>query len=220
MKDLKALIRYLYNSQEETDFRDGLLNLAEQIETEYRIEVKKGPLNKALSAIGVSVSDDKLVPEYGSVLAHFDSAEEYQHAVNKLESPDGMEKLAELGWVMNICGNSDPGQEDYRVRFLALDLHDDPPKNDQKDVDLDKMMKDVADTFSHDEEDPKRKLQAKAREESVQEAENLIKRILECEDEVRALKRLETPEIVKRMRAKGYNVDSAKVNGILGRSSK
>ena len=103
---------------------------------------------------------------------------------------------------------------------MALDLHDDPPKNDQKDVDLDKMMKDVADTFSHDEEDPKRKLQAKAREESVQEAENLIKRILECEDEVRALKRLDTPEIVKRMRAKGYNVDSAKVNGILGRSSK
>lgn len=220
MKDLKALISYLYDSQEESDFRDDLLNLAEQIETENRIEVKKGPLNKALSAIGVSVPDDKLVPDYGSVLAHFDSAEEYQDAVNRLESPDGMEKLAELGWVMNICGDSDPGQTDYRVRFLALDLQDGPPENDQKGVDLDKMMKGVADTFSQDKEDPKRKLQAKAKNESVQEAENLLKRILECEDEVRALKRLETPEIVKRMRAKGYNVDSAKVNGILGRSSK
>ena len=220
MKDLKSLIRYLYNSQEETDFRDGLLNLAEQIETENRIEVKKGPLNKALSAIGVTVSDDKLVPDYGSVLAHFDYAEEYQDAVNKLESPDGMEKLAELGWVMNICGNSDPEQTDYRVRFLALDLHDGPLNNDNDGVDLEKMMKGVADTFSHDKEDPKRKLQAKSREESVQKAENLIKRILECEDEVRSLKRLETPEIVKRMRANGYNIDSSKVNGILGRSYK
>ena len=220
MKDLKALINYLYDAQEETNFRDDLLNLAEQIKTENRIEVKKGPLNKALSAIGVSVPDDKLVPEYASVVAHFDSAEDYQAAVNSLESPDGMEKLAELGWVMNICGDSDPNQTDYRIRFLELDLHDGPLKNDQKDVNLDKMMRDVADTFSHDEEDPKRKLQAKETNESIIKAENLIKMVLECEDEVRALKRLETSEIVKRMKAKGYKVDAAKVNDILGRSSK
>lgn len=220
MKDLKALINYLYDAQEENDFRDDLLNLAEQIKTENRIEVKKGPLNKALSAIGVSVPDDKLVPEYASVVAHFDSAKDYQAAVNSLESPDGMEKLAELGWVMNICGDSDPNQTDYRIRFLELDLHDGPLKNDQKDVNLDKMMRDVADTFSHDEEDPKRKLQAKETNESIIKAENLIKMVLECEDEVRALKRLETSEIVKRMKAKGYKVDAAKVNDILGRSSK
>ena len=220
MKDLKALINYLYDAQEETDFRDDLLNLAEQIKTENRIEVKKGPLNKALSAIGVSVPDDKLVPEYASVVAHFDSAKDYQAAVNSLESPDGMEKLAELGWVMNICGDSDPNQTDYRIRFLELDLHDGPLKNDQKDINLDKMMRDVADTFSHDEEDPKRKLQAKETNESIIKAENLIKMVLECEDEVRALKRLETSEIVKRMKAKGYKVDAAKVNDILGRSSK
>ena len=220
MKDLKALINYLYDAQEENDFRDDLLNLAEQIKTENRTEVKKGPLNKALSAIGVSVPDDKLVPEYASVVAHFDSAKDYQAAVNSLESPDGMEKLAELGWVMNICGDSDPNQTDYRIRFLELDLHDGPLKNDQKDVNLDKMMRDVADTFSHDEEDPKRKLQAKETNESIIKAENLIKMVLECEDEVRALKRLETSEIVKRMKAKGYKVDAAKVNDILGRSSK
>ncbi len=220
MKDLKALINYLYDAQEDNDFRDDLLNLAEQIKTENRIEVKKGPLNKALSAIGVSVPDDKLVPEYASVVAHFDSAKDYQAAVNSLESPDGMEKLAELGWVMNICGDSDPNQTDYRIRFLELDLHDGPLKNDQKDVNLDKMMRDVADTFSHDEEDPKRKLQAKETNESIIKAENLIKMVLECEDEVRALKRLETSEIVKRMKAKGYKVDAAKVNDILGRSSK
>jgi hypothetical protein len=220
MKDLKALINYLYDAQEEIDFRDDLLNLAEQIKTENRIEVKKGPLNKALSAIGVSVPDDKLVPEYASVVAHFDSAEDYQAAVNSLESPDGMEKLAELGWVMNICGDSDPNQPDYRIRFLELDLHNGPLKNDQKDVNLDKMMRDVADTFSHDEEDPKRKLQAKEANESVRKAENLIKMVLECEDEVRALKRLETGEIVKRMKAKGYKVDAEKVNDILGRSAK
>jgi len=190
MKDLKALINYLYDAQEDNDFRDDLLNLAEQIKTENRIEVKKGPLNKALSAIGVSVPDDKLVPEYASVVAHFDSAKDYQAAVNSLESPDGMEKLAELGWVMNICGDSDPNQTDYRIRFLELDLHDGPLKNDQKDVNLDKMMRDVADTFSHDEEDPKRKLQAKETNESIIKAENLIKMVLECEDEVRALKRL------------------------------
>ncbi len=220
MKDLKALINYLYDAQEDNDFRDDLLNLAEQIKTENRIEVKKGPLNKALSAIGVSVPDDKLVPEYASVVAHFDSSEDYQAAVNSLESPNGMEKLAELGWVMNICGDSDPNQTDYRIRFLELDLHDGPLKNDQKDVNLDKMMRDVADTFSHDEEDPKRKLQAKETNESMIKAENLIKMVLECEDEVRALKRLETPEIVKRMKAKGYKVDAEKVNDILGRSSK
>ena len=220
MKDLKALINYLYDAQEDNDFRDDLLNLAEQIKTENRIEVKKGPLNKALSAIGVSVPDDKLVPEYASVVAHFDSAKDYQAAVNSLESPDGMEKLAELGWVMNICGDSDPNQTDYRIRFLELDLHDGPLKNDQKDVNLDKMRRDVADTFSHDEEDPKRKLQAKETNESIIKAENLIKMVLECEDEVRALKRLETSEIVKRMKAKGYKVDAAKVNDILGRSSK
>jgi len=220
MKDLKALINFLYDSHEEIDLRDELLNLAEQIKTENRIEVKKGPLTKALSAIGVSIPDEKLVPDYASVVAHFDSAEDYQAAVNSLESPDGMEKLAELGWVMNICGNSDPGQPDYRVRFLELDLHDGPLKNDQKDVNLDKMMKDVADTFSHDEEDPKRKLQAKENNESIQKAENLLKMVLECEDEVRSLKRLETPEIVKRMKAKGYKIDAARVNDILGRSSK
>jgi hypothetical protein len=219
MKDLKSLINYLYDSQEESDFRDDLLNIAEQIKTENRIEVKKGPLNKALSAIGVSIPDDKLVPEYASVVAHFDDAEDYQAAVNRLESPDGMEKLAELGWVMNICGDSDPGPTDYRIRFLELDLHDGPLKNDQKDVNLDKMMRDVADTFNHDEEDPKRKLQAK-QEESVAKAENLIRFVLECEDEVRSLKRLDTPEIVKRMKSKGYDIDSARVNKILGRQSK
>jgi hypothetical protein len=159
MKDLETLLRFLYDSQEETDISDELLNLAEQIETENRIEVKKGPLTKALSAVGVSIPDEKLVADYGSVLAHFDTAEEYQDAVNKLESPNGMEKLAELGWVMNIGGNSDPGQPNYRIRFLALELHDEEPKNDHKEVDLDKMMKGVADTFSHDKEDPKRKMQ-------------------------------------------------------------
>mgnify|MGYP006291883789 CR=1 FL=1 len=220
MKDLKALINYLYDSQEEIDFRDDLLNLAEQIKTENRIEVKKGPLSKALSAIGVSVPDDKLVPEYASVVAHFDDAKDYQAAVNSLESPDGMEKLAELGWVMNICGDSDPGPTDYRIRFLELDLHDGPLKNDKKDVDLDKMMRDVADTFNHDEEDPKRKLQAKENNESLIKAEKLISFVLECEDEVRALKRLETAEIVKRMVAKGYEIDAERVNKILGRSSK
>ena len=55
MKDLKSLINYLYDSQEESDFRVDLLNIAEQIKTENRIEVKKGPLNKALSAIGVKI---------------------------------------------------------------------------------------------------------------------------------------------------------------------
>ena len=216
MKDLATLLKFLYDSQEETDISDELLNLAEQIETENRIEVKKGPLTKALSAIGVSIPDDKLVPDYGSVLVHFDSAEEYQDAVNKLESPNGMEKLAELGWVMNIGGNSDPGETKYRIRFLALELHDEP-ENNQKEVDLDKTMKDVADTFSHDKEDPKRKLQ---KNESVRAQAKSYVNILECEDEIKGLKRLDTPEIVQRMRKKGYQVSSSDVNKILGRKTK
>lgn len=218
MKDLETLLKFLYDSQEETDISDELLNLVEQIETENRIEVQKGPLTKALSAIGVSIPDDKLIPDYGSVLAHFDNAKEYQDAVNKLESPNGMEKLAELGWVMNIGGNSDPGETNYRIRFLALELHDEKPENSQKEVDLDKAMRDVADTFSHDEEDPKRKLQKN--EESVKVKAERYVNILECEDEIKGLKRLETPEIVQRMRKKGYQVSSADVNKILGRKAK
>ena len=217
MKDLETLLKFLYDSQEETDISDELLNLAEQIETENRIEVKKGPLTKALTAIGVNVPDDQLVPDYGSVLAHFDTAEEYQDALNRLESPVGMEKLAELGWVMNACGNSDPGQPDYRLRFLALELHDGEPEDDQKPVDLDKTMRQVADTFSHDKEDPKRKLQKN--EAIAAKAERYVN-LLECEDEIKSLKRLETQEIVQRMKKKGYQVSSDDVNRILGRKAK
>ena len=189
MKDFKSLIRYLYDSPEETSFRDELMNLAEQIETENKIEVKKGPLSKALSSLGVSIPNDKFVPDYGSVVAHFDSAESYQSAVNSLESPDGMEKLAELGWVMNLCGNSAPGQEDYRIRFLELDLHDEAHDNSTKEIDVDKTMKDVADTFSHDKDDPKRKLQ-KNESAHVQKAELLLKKVLECDYRRPAKKKL------------------------------
>lgn len=211
MKNLATLLKFLYDSQEETDISDDLLNLAEQIETENRIEVKKGPLNKALAAIDVHVPDNKLVPDYGSVLAHFDTAEEYQDAVNKLESPNGMEKLAELGWVMNIGGNSEPGETNYRIRFLALELHDEEPKNDQKQVDIDKTMKDVADTFSHDKEDPKRKMQKAAESKEKNPWDHPA---------VRKVVKGTYKRVNPREGKKDHEVSTPAVNRILGRKSK
>ncbi len=216
MKDLPALIRFLYDSEDEVGFRDDLLNLTEQIETENMIKVKKGPLSQALSSLDVTVPDDKLVPDYASAIAHFDSAVDYQDAVNKLETPVGMEKLAELGWVMNIRGDSDPdgnGTQSYQIRFIQLDLHDGPPDDSQKDVNLDKVMKDAAKaTFSDSPDDPKRKLQKQA-ESAVQSGAKMV----ECAAAVRKLKNLKSGEIVSRLAKKGMTVTRQKVDSILRR---
>ena len=165
MKSVSQLIDYLFEgSKDSSDVQEGLTEFVEQIQAQKEIEVKKGPLKTALSSIGVDVADDKLVPEFASVVVHFDNASDYQNAVNSLESPEGMELLASSGWVMVPSGDSDPEAPDYRVRFIEIDLKDEAPSDSDEPVDLEKLMKDVNDFFSTNPDDPKRKEQAKNKE--------------------------------------------------------
>lgn len=167
MKDIKGLIDFLYDGVDDHDIRDDLYNLIEQIKTENTTAVKKGPLSKALSQAGVNVPDCCMKPDYGSIVVSFDSPEEYQAALDILELPDGMETLAQNGWVMNICGNYSEGDDDYRLRFLELELHDGEPENDTKSPDLEKVMKDSAEASSVNQDDPYRKLQSKKSKKTV-----------------------------------------------------
>jgi hypothetical protein len=167
MKDIKSLVDFLYDGADDHDIRHDLYNLVEQIKTENTTEVKKGPLSKALSAVGVSVPDCCMKPDYGSIVVRFDSAEEYQAAIDILELPDGMEELAQNGWVMNICGNYSDKDDDYRLRFLELEPHDKEPENNVKVPDLEKEIKDAAEASSVNKDDPYRKLQSKKSKKTV-----------------------------------------------------
>jgi len=154
VKDARKFIEFLFDAKEDFDFRECVVDMLDQQLAQDVIAVSKTPLRNALKKLGVEVADDHMVEECASIVVKFDTADEYQAALDILQKPESMEVLAGDGWVLIPRG--DTGSDVYQARFIELDLEDEPEKKDDKPSDIDKMFKDVADFFSKKPETSKK----------------------------------------------------------------
>lgn len=113
--------------------RDAIEQIFEEAEDAEPLKSKKTPLASALKSLGVSLGDNglELGPEGFSICYY--NEEDYKEACRLLMEPDGMEKLAELGWVATRQGDkamSGEVEPEYRVRFIDITTPDPEDKTD------------------------------------------------------------------------------------------
>ena len=132
---MKDLLAYLFggsqveNEVEET--KSAIEHIMEEAEKQEPLKVKRTPLINALKALGIDDVSNKVEydPE-GFALVCPDEGE-YRRYVETLMSPDAMEKLAKLGWVVTRCGDVAMTNEpaEFRIRFLEISGTDDSEKD-------------------------------------------------------------------------------------------
>lgn len=146
MKSRENLINFLFNESQnvppEEELLENLVDLFEAAEGEERLEIKKKPLIDALKEIGLD--GVKLEQEYGAFCLNLENTEDYNVAIERLQSVEAIDELAQLGWVAFFGDNDSPvgAEPSYKIRFLELDV-DDEPENKQKVDDLEKLAKDA-----------------------------------------------------------------------------
>jgi len=100
------------NAHDKTKY-EHLWNL---IESAPVLKINFTPLKKALKSLGIT---GKIDDEKSWMLIADES--DYEKVRTALGSPDGLHKLAELGWVATYSGNIDSDSKSYRVNFLPFD---------------------------------------------------------------------------------------------------
>lgn len=135
---MDPLLNFLFN---DSQLEDDIENLIEDMASIEKLEVKKQPLVKALGSLGVDTSTLVLAPEGWYKITFLDH-DSYAAAMTSLTQPDGVNKLAELGWVVANGGNDNgPGTmelPEYHIKFL--DIGEVEP-SDGDPVDLNKLQK-------------------------------------------------------------------------------
>ena len=138
---MDKLLKFLFEeSQVETHFE----NLVEELASVQALEVKKQPLAAALKTLGVTSDTLTLSPENCYVLTFLDH-NTFAAALNTLTASDGVNKLAELGWVVANGGNDNgPGTmelPEYHIHFLNIGEIEPSDGDADKPEDLEKLQK-------------------------------------------------------------------------------
>ena len=132
----KNILAFLFgDSQVESEIdetRDAIEQIFEEAEDAEPLKAKKTPLAAALKALGVSAEDGlELDPEGFSIC--YCEEEPYREACQLLTEPEGMEKLAELGWFATRMGDkamTGEMQPEYRIRFIDITTPEPENKTD------------------------------------------------------------------------------------------
>jgi len=130
MKKPRELIEFLFGDSQQASEREMLTrdfaHIFEEMERQEELEPKKTPLKSVLSKIGVKVelNDDFAIS--------VEDAAEYRKIKSKLNDPDTMEELAELGWVVSDCGDVAMTGEEADFRFRFTEITQDEPENSEK----------------------------------------------------------------------------------------
>jgi hypothetical protein len=130
------LLKFLFEDSQEEDRLESLVQEMAGVE---RLEVKKQPLASALKSLGVA-GEVELAPDCCELV--YDDYEAFASDLGVLTSPDGINALAELGWVVANGGNDNgPGTMElpvYRIKFFEVNCPE--PSDGKGDEDLEKVQ--------------------------------------------------------------------------------
>ncbi len=143
----RDLLKFLFeDSQNEALLEGGLESLFEDLASVERLETKKQPLASALKSLGIETGELELVPSDGYQLKFVDH-DTFAAAMNALSTADGVNSLAELGWVVANGGNDNgPGTmelPEYKIKFYEVQVAE--PSN-EKPGDLEQTQKHLIQT--------------------------------------------------------------------------
>lgn len=138
----KDLLKFLFvesanNASMELDEYHALV--AEEMDKAESMETQNGDLKKVLSKLDIS-SDVEVDPERGHAI-DFEDAEEFNKAVAKLRSVEGLTELGEAGWIASVAGDIDPEGEELSIIFTSIGDND-LPDNTTELADVEKLAKD------------------------------------------------------------------------------
>ena len=114
------LFEFLYGESQVQGELDAFGDdLALMFEEAGKLEVSQTELSKALKALDIEA---ELSEDPRGFIADFTDEDAYAAAKQKLTEPDGMHKLAELGWVAFNVGDyiSQSEPDSYKIRFLQI----------------------------------------------------------------------------------------------------
>lgn len=168
------ILAFLFgDSQVESELdetRDAIEQIFEEAEEAEPLKAKKTPLASALKALGVSAEDGLELDPEGFSICYYEE-EPYRQACRLLMEPEGMEKLAELGWFATRMGDKAMTGEvepEYRIRFVDITTPepenetDWPAPNPQLMKDIMKKGQEFATTpFDRDPNNPVTDIDAK-----------------------------------------------------------
>ena len=126
-----------------TDAEGDLDQVIEALDEVGDLKIRSEPLEKAIAKIGLK--PDGIDCE--GVRVVFDDSENYHEAHGKLQDPEVMAQLAELGWVAVFSGDTAAEVTDgarYVIHFLALD---EAPGPEAKQLEEPAARADVEKTF-------------------------------------------------------------------------
>jgi hypothetical protein len=161
------ILEFLFGeSQVETEMdetREALEAIFEAAEDAPPMKIEKTPLASALKTLGVKEGNGlELDPEGFSLC--FDEQPDYLEACRLLSAPEGMERLAEMGWVATHMGDvamTGEPEGEYRIRFISIytpepeDKTDWPAPNPKLVADIIKKGREFATTpFERDPNNP------------------------------------------------------------------
>lgn len=130
------LIKFLFLDSQEEMRLDSIL---EEVAGVARLEVKKKPLAAALKSLGIKTDVELTADGYE---LSYDEYFDYSRDMVRLTSPDGVNSLAELGWVVASAGDvSGPGTmevPEFRIKFF--EVHTAEPSEGEGDEDLEKVQ--------------------------------------------------------------------------------
>jgi hypothetical protein len=121
-------LAFLFGESQINDELEGLSEDLERIfestETEDELVAKKTPLANALKALNVKT--DTLEMDAGTFCIYIDDDREFHKVSALLSTPDNVEKLAKMGWIVTRCGDGGMTNEppDYKIRFLEIAVAD------------------------------------------------------------------------------------------------
>lgn len=127
---MKDLLAYLYGGSqveaEADETREAIERIMEEAEKQEPLKPKRTPLVAALKSLGLDDVNDEIEYDTEGFVLVCDEEDEYKRYVKILMEPEGMEKLAELGWVVTRCGDVAMSNElpEFRIRFLEITTAD------------------------------------------------------------------------------------------------
>jgi hypothetical protein len=161
MKKSRDLIEFLFRDSQQASERDVLAPEFDSIFEEMdkqELEPAKTPLKSALAKLGVDI---ELQDDIVGFCASTSCPAEYRELRDKLKSPEAMEKLAELGWVVADRGDRAMTGEEAAYCFNFIEIATPEAENAEKvpgRKDLEDIVKDAKEfSFSPKKEQPEPK---------------------------------------------------------------
>ena len=118
------LLEFLFGKsivRESAELGEQVVKLFEEADEVEGVEMvaNKKSLADALKAMGVNGTTE---PGFQSATLTFDNEAAYRECLCALGTPDGIHKLAQMGWVMTHCGDRAMANEkpEFRVNFIEI----------------------------------------------------------------------------------------------------